>query len=95
MCLCALVASPALSQQRAASSQTGADVRMTGRVRDEINGITLPGVPVEAVSSGAVVYTDVDGRFILHVPQGPQRIKVALDGTRKGQSAFRRPRIGP
>jgi len=79
-CLCALVASPALSQQRAPEGRTAGGVRVTGVVRDEINGIALPGVPVEVVSSGEVVYTDVDGRFILQVPQGPHQIKVALDG---------------
>lgn len=62
---------------RSASSQT---VRVTGVIRDDVNGITLPGVPVELVGTTQVVYTDVDGRFVLQVPPGSHQIKVALDG---------------
>ena len=59
------------------SNQT---VRIVGVVRDETNAIALPGVPVEVVSTGRVVYTDVDGRYILQVPAGAHQVRVALDG---------------
>ena len=55
-------------------------VRVTGVVRDESNAITLPGVPVEVVGTGQVVYTDVDGRYTLQVPSGRHQVKVLLEG---------------
>src|SRR5687768_14508902 len=69
-------AAPARAQA-AASPQT---VRVTGVVRDETNAIALPGVPVEVVGTSQVVYTDVDGRYILELAPGPHQIKVLLDG---------------
>jgi hypothetical protein len=44
-----------------AATRAAATVRVTGTVRDQTNGISLPGVPVEVVGSTQVVYTDVDG----------------------------------
>jgi hypothetical protein len=69
----------AAGQAAPAARATAQTVRVTGVVRDEVNGITLPGVPIELVG-GQVVYTDVDGRFVLQVPPGAHQIKVALEG---------------
>src|SRR5918992_5507066 len=55
-------------------------VRIVGTVRDETNAIALPGTPVEVVGTTQVVYTDVDGRYILNVPAGTHQVKVALGG---------------
>ena len=55
-------------------------VRVVGVVRDDTNAIALPGVPVEVVGTSQVVYTDVDGRYILQVPAGTHQVRVALDG---------------
>jgi TonB-dependent receptor len=55
-------------------------VRIVGTVRDETNAIALPGTPVEVVGSSQVVYTDLDGRYILTVAPGSHQLKVALDG---------------
>lgn len=79
-----LPGTPALAQAPAAKPapsgpQSGPTVRITGTVRDEVNGITLPGVPVE-LENGQVVYTDVDGRFMLQVPPGAHQLKVTLEG---------------
>ena len=63
-----------------AARQTGPTVRVTGVVRDEANAIALPGVPVEVIGTGQVVYTDVDGRYVLQVPPGAYEVKVALEG---------------
>jgi TonB-dependent receptor len=70
-CLMALPALPVWAQET---------VRIVGSVRDETNAIALPGTPVEVVGTPQVVYTDVDGRYILNVPGGTHQIKVALDG---------------
>ena len=80
-CACALTVAPALAQQASPAStrQQGQTVRVTGIVSDESNGITLPGVPVETVD-GQVVYTDVDGRYLLQLAPGRHEIRVALDG---------------
>jgi TonB-dependent receptor len=58
----------------------GGTVRVTGIVRDEANAIALPGVPVEVVGTGQVVYTDVDGRYVLQVPPGKHQVKVVIEG---------------
>ena len=59
---------------------TGPTVRVVGVVKDEVNAIALPGVPVEVVGTRQVVYTDVDGRYVLQLPPGTHQIKVLLDG---------------
>jgi len=56
------------------------NVRIVGTVRDETNAIALPGTPVEVVGTTQVVYTDVDGRYVLNLPAGTHEIKVVLDG---------------
>jgi TonB dependent receptor/Carboxypeptidase regulatory-like domain/TonB-dependent Receptor Plug Domain len=70
-----MVALPAV--QAWAQQQT---VRVVGTVRDETNAIPLPGTPVEVVGTSNVVYTDVDGRYVLEVPAGAHQIKVTLEG---------------
>ncbi|MEQ1869311.1 MAG: TonB-dependent receptor [Vicinamibacterales bacterium] len=75
--LCAGV--PAAVVEAAQVSERAARIRVVGTVRDEQNAVPLPGVPVEVVG-GEIVYTDVDGRYVLQVPEGQHSIKVALDG---------------
>jgi len=74
MCAVALVVLPALADAQERM------VRVTGVVRDEANGISLPGVPVEVVGTDQVVYTDVDGRYVLQVAPGEHQIRILLDG---------------
>jgi hypothetical protein len=69
-CTVGLVAIPAIAQT----------VRVVGVVRDQTNAIALPGVPVEVVDTKQVVYTDVDGRYVLQLAPGKHEIKVALEG---------------
>ena len=74
---------PALAQaaaKRAPEQASGLTVRVVGVVRDEANAITLPGVPVEVIGTGEVVYTDVDGRYVLQVPPGTYQVKVLMEG---------------
>ena len=66
--------------QAAPAAQSGQTVRIAGMVRDDANAIALPGVPVEIVETGAVVYTDVDGRFVHQVPAGTYQLKVLMEG---------------
>ena len=72
--LALLAAAPALAQN---GSHT---VRVSGTVRDDMNALPLPGIPVELVGTGHVVYTDVDGRYVLDLPPGTHQVKVAMDG---------------
>ena len=72
---------PSLAQTAAKPAEaTGPTVRVVGVVRDDANAITLPGVPVEVVGTGEVVYTDVDGRYVLEVPPGMYQLKVLMEG---------------
>ncbi|MGH9239016.1 MAG: TonB-dependent receptor domain-containing protein [Vicinamibacterales bacterium] len=79
--LVVVLGAPAPGAAQAPTARPGAaqTVTVTGTVRDEVNGITLPGVPVEA-EAGQVVYTDVDGRYVLHLAPGPHQLKIALEG---------------
>ena len=63
-----------------AAPTRGGKVRVTGRVLDQQNTVPLPGVPVEVVGGGDVVYTDVDGRYALDLPPGSHTLKVTLAG---------------
>jgi hypothetical protein len=65
--------------------------RVVGTVRDETNAIALPGTPVEVVATKQVVYTDVDGRYVLTLP-GTQELRVALDGYQENRSGRNRQR---
>jgi outer membrane receptor protein involved in Fe transport len=69
--LASLVAVPARAQDRT--------TRVTGVVRDDVNGIPLPGVPVERVGTSEVVYTDVDGRYEIVLPPGEHTLRVSMD----------------
>ena len=72
---------PCLAQTAAKPAEaTGPTVRVVGVVRDEVNAITLPGVPVEVVGANEIVYTDVDGRYVLQLPPGMHQIKVLMEG---------------
>ena len=55
-------------------------VRVVGVVRDQANAISLPGVPVEVGGTDQVVYTDVDGRYVINLQPGTHELKVAMDG---------------
>ena len=68
------------AQSRTRRSRAGQTVRVVGVVRDEANAIALPGVPVEVVGTQQVVYTDVDGRYVLELPAGTHQIKVVMEG---------------
>ena len=67
---------PADAQSIAAARTT----RVVGVVRDEMNAIPLPGVPVEVVGTSQIVYTDVDGRYLLELPPGVHTIGIQLEG---------------
>lgn len=66
-----------LGSAPASAQSTGA---VAGVVIDQTNAIPLPGVPVEAVGTGEIVYTDLDGRYRLELPAGEHQIKVSLGG---------------
>src|SRR5687767_13894234 len=76
----ALMPATTVVAQTTPAARAGQTVRVVGVVRDETNGMTLPGVPVEVVDTEQVVYTDTDGRYILDLPPGMHRIKVLLVG---------------
>ncbi|MGE0447075.1 MAG: TonB-dependent receptor [Vicinamibacterales bacterium] len=81
VCL-ALPATPSWAQaaaQAAPANRPGQTLRVVGTVRDESNAIPLPGVPVEVVGTSQVVYTDVDGRYVVEVPAGAE-LRVAVEG---------------
>lgn len=81
--LCVFGWSPAWAQdgaQVAPANRSNQSVRVVGVVRDETNAIPLPGVPVEIVDTKQVVYTDVDGRFVLQVPPGNHQLKIVMEG---------------
>jgi hypothetical protein len=68
----ALVAAPVLAQDR--------PTRVVGQVKDELNAVPLPGIPVEVVGTDQVIYTDVDGRYSLQLPRGAYELRVSMDG---------------
>ncbi|MGH9347497.1 MAG: TonB-dependent receptor domain-containing protein [Vicinamibacterales bacterium] len=68
---------PAAAPPRVERAKT---VRVVGTIRDDMNAIALPGIPVEVMGTGEVVYTDVDGRYVLNLPPGSHQIKVAMEG---------------
>ena len=74
------LAAAARGAGQAQVAPSGQTVRIVGTVRDETNAIALPGVPVEVVGTTQVVYTDVDGRYVLQVAPGKHEVKIALDG---------------
>ena len=79
-----LVAVPVFPQDDSPSqaprlTRAARTVRLTGVVRDESNAIPLPGIPVDVVDTKQVVYTDVDGRYVLDVPPGTHQIRVSME----------------
>jgi TonB-dependent receptor len=80
VCVVALLAGLLPARPAAAQGATPGQVRIVGVVRDETNAISLPGVPVEVVETKETVYTDVDGRYLVQVPQGKVTLKVTLEG---------------
>jgi outer membrane receptor protein involved in Fe transport len=69
-----LTATTALSQQ---SGQVG---KVAGVVIDQFNAMTLPMAPIEVVDTGAVFYTELDGRYSFELPPGDYRLKVTFVG---------------
>ena len=49
-------------------------------MRDESNAISLPGIPVEVVGTGRIVYTDVDGKYLLDLAPGTYQLRVTMEG---------------
>lgn len=84
--IAATLPSTALAQPTGSSAAprtaAASRVRVTGRVLDQGNAIPLPGVPVEVVGSSTVVYTDVDGRYVIDLPAGSHELKVSMGGYR-------------
>jgi TonB-dependent receptor-like protein/carboxypeptidase family protein len=78
--LCVSIWFPVWAQEVAPANRSNQSVRIVGVVRDETNAIPLPGIPVEVVDTKEVVYTDVDGRYVVQVPPGSHQIKVVMDG---------------
>jgi TonB-dependent receptor len=65
----------------AASAQTPATVRVSGRVIDSYQALALPGVVVEVVGNTAIVaHSDLDGRYSLNLPPGKHQLKFTLPG---------------
>jgi hypothetical protein len=54
--------------------------RVTGRVIDQANAIPLPGIPIEVVGTSQVVYSDMDGRYMVQLPAGTHELKVEMEG---------------
>ena len=82
--LMALPAAPAWAQQQ--------NVRVVGTVRDETNAIALPGVPVEVVGTKQIVYTDVDGRYVLEPARRHARDQGGSSRATRSSSITRRGR---
>jgi outer membrane receptor protein involved in Fe transport len=59
---------------------SGPRVRVAGVVRDQQSAISLPGVAVEVVATKDVVYTDVDGKYVLELTPGEHQLKITMDG---------------
>lgn len=74
----------ASGQEGVAIGQLSADrqkkIRIAGTVRDEQNAIALPGIPVQVIGTDIVVYTDVDGRYVLDMPPGRYDVRVSMEG---------------
>jgi len=57
------------------------DGTVAGQVMDEVNAISLPGVPVELTGEVAQIeYTDLDGNYRFQVPAGSYQLKVVMAG---------------
>ena len=71
VCLCALTATTAFSQQMG---------KVAGVVIDQFNAMTLPMAPIEVVETGAIFYTELDGRYSFELPPGNYQLKVTFAG---------------
>src|SRR3972149_8811447 len=69
--LSSLAAAPAFSQQSG---------KVAGVVIDQFNAMTLPMAPIEIGETGAVFYTELDGRYSFELPPGPYQLKVTFAG---------------
>jgi hypothetical protein len=54
--------------------------RVVGQVRDDMNAVPLPGVPVEVAGTSLLAYTDVDGRYELNLGPGTHELRVVMEG---------------
>ncbi|MGE3372970.1 MAG: TonB-dependent receptor [Vicinamibacteria bacterium] len=54
--------------------------RVTGKVLDSSNAISLPGAVVEVVGQDRVAHTDMDGYFVLVLPAGEYQLKASFSG---------------
>lgn len=77
--LCLGVAATTVVAQPA-FAQAARSTRVVGVVRDEMNAIALPGIPVEVVDTKQVVYTDVDGRYLLELQPGAHEVRIVMEG---------------
>ena len=50
------------------------------RPADDLTPLDAGGVPVEVVGQEHIVYTDVEGRYVLDLPPGSYRLEVVMDG---------------
>ena len=73
----ALVLFLSLAAGPAHSQQTG---KVAGVVIDQFNAMTLPMAPIEVVETGAVIYTELDGRYSLELPPGTYQLRVTFVG---------------
>lgn len=72
-----ILASAAVAAAPAQAQEVG---WVAGEVIDQNLAITLPGVPVEAVGTGRIAYTDLDGRYRLELPAGTYDVRIVLAG---------------
>jgi outer membrane receptor protein involved in Fe transport len=79
--LCCVLLGAAVPGVTSASAQTTAvgTGRVVGTIIDQANGFTIPGARIEG-PGGVVAISDLDGKFALDVPPGPQTIQFVMDG---------------
>ncbi len=71
MCVSVLAAAHTYSQEAG---------KVAGVVIDQFNAMTLPMAPIEVVETGAIFYTELDGRYSLELPPGNYHLKVTFSG---------------
>ena len=54
-------------------------VRVSGVVKDERNAMTVPGAAIELVATKQIVYSDIDGKYVVDVVPGAHELKVSMD----------------
>jgi TonB-dependent receptor len=64
----------------AAQAQATANGKIAGKIVDEFNGMTLPNTPVEVVGQNGIVYSDLDGAYVVELPPGTYDVKVEFAG---------------